>query len=52
LNERLDRFVYSTSHDLRPLLSVLGLLKLAEGQVDKKEMSRYQWDDAESPDIA
>lgn len=31
LNEELDRFVYSTSHDLRaPLLSLLGLLKLAE----------------------
>ena len=42
LNDELDRFVYSTSHDLRaPLLSVLGLLKLAEGHVDKKEMSRY-----------
>jgi signal transduction histidine kinase len=42
LNDELDRFVYSTSHDLRaPLLSVLGLLKLAEGQVEKKEMLRY-----------
>jgi signal transduction histidine kinase len=42
LNEELDRFVYSTSHDLRaPLLSVLGLLKLAEGKVDEKEMIRY-----------
>jgi signal transduction histidine kinase len=42
LNEELDRFVYSTSHDLRaPLLSVLGLLKLAEGNVDEKEMGRY-----------
>jgi Signal transduction histidine kinase len=31
LNDELDRFVYSTSHDLRaPLLSVLGLLKLAD----------------------
>jgi len=42
LNDELDRFVYSTSHDLRaPLLSVLGLLKLAEGNVDEKEMNRY-----------
>src|SRR5258705_503045 len=42
LNEELDRFVYSTSHDLRaPLLSIRGLLKLAEGNVDKKELDHY-----------
>lgn len=42
LNEELDRFVYSTSHDLRaPLLSIRGLLKLAEGDVDKKELEHY-----------
>ena len=42
LNDELDRFVYSTSHDLRaPLLSVLGLLKLAQENVDEKEMRRY-----------
>jgi signal transduction histidine kinase len=42
LNDELDRFVYSTSHDLRaPLLSVLGLLKLAEENVSDKEMNRY-----------
>src|SRR5260221_6720930 len=42
LNEELDRFVYSTSHDLRaPLLSVLGLLKLAEGKVNEEEMNHY-----------
>ncbi len=41
LNDELDRFVYSTSHDLRaPLLSVLGLLKLAE-QADPSEMNQY-----------
>jgi len=42
LNDELDRFVYSTSHDLRaPLLSVLGLLKLAEGNHSDQEMNRY-----------
>jgi len=42
LNDELDRFVYSTSHDLRaPLLSVLGLLKLAEEDISKKELDNY-----------
>jgi signal transduction histidine kinase len=42
LNDELDRFVYSTSHDLRaPLLSVLGLLNLAEGSKDESEMTQY-----------
>jgi len=42
LNDELDRFVYSTSHDLRaPLLSVLGLLKLAEGNASENELKRY-----------
>lgn len=41
LNEELDRFVYSTSHDLRaPLLSVMGLLKLAES-AEESEMKKY-----------
>ncbi len=41
LNEELDRFVYSTSHDLRaPLLSVLGLLKLAES-AEETEIKKY-----------
>lgn len=41
LNEELDRFVYSTSHDLRaPLLSVLGLLNLAEN-ADGAETKKY-----------
>ncbi len=42
LNVELDRFVYSTSHDLRaPLLSVLGLLKLAEGATSETETKHY-----------
>lgn len=42
LNDELDRFVYSTSHDLRaPLLSVLGLLKVAEAAPTEKEMKHY-----------
>lgn len=42
LNEELDRFVYSTSHDLRaPLLSVLGLLNIAEAQDDKEHQKQY-----------
>jgi signal transduction histidine kinase len=42
LNEELDRFVYSTSHDLRaPLLSVLGLLNIAEGSKNKDELQQY-----------
>ncbi len=42
LNQELDRFVYSTSHDLRaPLLSVQGLLKLMEVS-GLEERSKYQ----------
>ncbi|MCE2895173.1 MAG: HAMP domain-containing histidine kinase [Flammeovirgaceae bacterium] len=42
LNQELDRFVYSTSHDLRaPLLSVQGLLKLMEVS-SNEERSKYQ----------
>jgi len=42
LNEELDRFVYSTSHDLRaPLLSVLGILNIAEGYKNKEELQQY-----------
>ncbi|AHM60680.1 integral membrane sensor signal transduction histidine kinase [Flammeovirgaceae bacterium 311] len=41
VNEELDRFVYSTSHDLRaPLLSVLGLVQLLEKKpVDETQQS-------------
>jgi signal transduction histidine kinase len=42
LNEELDRFVYSTSHDLRaPLLSVVGLLRLAENSTQAADVRRY-----------
>lgn len=42
-NEELDRFVYSTSHDLRaPLLAVQGLLDLMEHHGNnKEELSEY-----------
>jgi len=37
INQELDRFVYSASHDLKaPLKSVLGLLKLAEGDLQSE----------------
>jgi signal transduction histidine kinase len=42
VNEELDRFVYSTSHDLRaPLSSVSGLINLAENSRSTEEVSRY-----------
>lgn len=35
LNQELDRFVYSTSHNLRaPLLSVLGLVRLSQTELE------------------
>lgn len=38
-NEELDRFVYSTSHDLKaPLTSVQGLINIAELTTDKDEL--------------
>ena len=43
INEELDRFVYSTSHDLRaPLTSVLGLIGLArDSHSDPDELHLY-----------
>lgn len=41
-NHELDRFVYSTSHDLKaPLRSVLGLLNLIEQQPTEEERNMY-----------
>lgn len=41
-NNELDRFVYSTSHDLRaPLSSVLGLINIAENSKDPSETKQY-----------
>lgn len=41
-NEELDRFVYSTSHELRsPLMSVLGLLNIMEAEDKSGEQSAY-----------
>lgn len=41
-NAELDRFVYSTSHDLRaPLASVLGLIDITKRSTDRQEVNRY-----------
>lgn len=41
-NDELDRFVYSTSHDLRaPLTSILGLLQLIQLSEGKGETDKY-----------
>jgi signal transduction histidine kinase len=41
-NNELDRFVYSTSHDLRaPLTSLLGLINIIDDSKDKAEATRY-----------
>ncbi|HNP17368.1 MAG TPA: ATP-binding protein [Fulvivirga sp.] len=40
-NDELDKFVYSTSHDLRaPLSSILGLVKIAELSNDPNELAK------------
>lgn len=41
-NQELDRFVYSTSHDLRaPLMNVLGLIDITEMNVKEEEPKSY-----------
>jgi signal transduction histidine kinase len=41
-NAELDRFVYSTSHDLRaPLTSVMGLINITERSSEPQEVSKY-----------
>jgi signal transduction histidine kinase len=41
-NAELDRFVYSTSHDLRaPLTSLMGLINIADQNTDPREVKRY-----------
>ncbi|MEQ8425514.1 MAG: ATP-binding protein [Cyclobacteriaceae bacterium] len=41
VNQELDRFVYSTSHNLRsPLMSVLGLLNISKKEVQNNDFSR------------
>ncbi len=42
INSELDRFVYSTSHDLRaPLMSMLGLIELCKDAADASELKQY-----------
>lgn len=41
-NAELDRFVYSTSHDLRaPLSSVMGLINITERSREPEEVTKY-----------
>jgi signal transduction histidine kinase len=41
-NTELDRFVYSTSHDLRaPLTSLMGLINITANTTDERELKRY-----------
>lgn len=42
VNNELDRFVYSISHDLRaPLTSVMGLLELSKGETDETKRKTF-----------
>jgi len=41
-NTELDRFVYSTSHDLRaPLTSVMGLINITERSQNQEDINKY-----------
>jgi signal transduction histidine kinase len=41
-NKELDRFVYSTSHDLRaPLTSLMGLINITDRTTNPEELKRY-----------
>jgi signal transduction histidine kinase len=41
-NAELDRFVYSTSHDLRaPLTSLMGLINITQDTTDPKDINKY-----------
>ncbi len=41
-NEELDRFIYSTSHDLRaPINSIQGLINLSERATDPEDIQKY-----------
>ena len=41
-NEELNRFVYSASHDLKaPIMSVIGLLKVAELEGEHKDVDKF-----------
>jgi signal transduction histidine kinase len=43
INKELDRFVYSTSHELKsPLNTILGLINLAQLELSKKEYEGFE----------
>lgn len=42
INEEMDKFVYSVTHDLRaPLMSLLGLIKISKVESGEIEISKY-----------
>jgi signal transduction histidine kinase len=42
INQELDMFVYSASHDLRaPMTSLMGLVQLCQGEEDQEECQSY-----------
>jgi signal transduction histidine kinase len=43
INKELDRFVYSSSHELKsPLNTILGLIKLAQLELERKEYDAFE----------